>query len=113
MASTGKAYSTTVSAGVKFRHPGAGVQEFATTYYRQPPGSGGTQSRALKRHIRLGHTSAKSSGLVEVHMVNVSAPGPSGGRFAWKAVDELAPELMESTFERLLEILKLHGWFGH
>jgi hypothetical protein len=112
MASTGKAYSTTVSAGVKFRHPGAGVQEFATTYYRQSPGSGGTQARATKSHIRKGHISAKEGGLVEVHMVNVSAPGPSGGRFAYKAVDELAPALMESTFARLSEILECHGWFG-
>jgi hypothetical protein len=110
MASTGKAFSSPTRAGVRFSHPGAGVQEFATTYHRQPPGHGGVEARASRRHIRRGHMS--SGGMVEVHMVNVAAVGPSGGRFAYKAVDELGPLLIESTFERITEILKCHGWFA-
>jgi hypothetical protein len=111
LAASGTAFATPLSAGVKFTHPGSNVQEFATDYLRQPPGKGGTAARRLKRHVAKGDVKVADSGLVPVHMVNVQPKGMSGGRFAYKARDELAPVLMESTWEGLVEILRCHGWF--
>lgn len=117
MAGSLRSFSSATTAGVQSSHPGAGVQEFATTYYRRAPGKGAhiksvTTDRALKRHIKHGEISGSDSGLVEVNMVNVSAPGPSGGRFAYKAIDDLGEALIDSTFERITNILTAHGWFA-
>src|SRR5580704_6548532 len=57
MASSLRSFSTARSAGVRSSHPGAGVQEFATTYRRQPAGHGGVEARAAKRHSRRGEMS--------------------------------------------------------
>lgn len=111
MASSLRSFSSATSAGVQSSHPGAGVQEFATTYYRQAAGRGGVQDRAAKRHIRKGEMSASEGGMQEVTLVNVSAPGPSGGRFAYKAIDDIGEALIDSTFDRITAILTAHGWF--
>jgi hypothetical protein len=114
MAASLRPFATQRSAGVRSNHPGAGVQDWATTYYRHAKGSAGVghADRALKRHIALGHVSASDAGMQKVTLVNVSSKGPSGDRFAYKAIDELGPKLVEETFDRIVEILKCHGWFG-
>ncbi len=89
--STLKAFSNARGAGVKTNHPGAGVQNFATVYKRRNPSTG-----------------EKSE---TVHLVNVSAFGANKDRFLYKAVEEIGPDLAETTFEKLVEILKCNGWF--
>jgi hypothetical protein len=90
MVSTLKAFSNAKGAGVKTNHPGAGVQNFATTYSRKGPNGGPEQ---------------------EVTLVNVSAFGANKDRFLYKAVEEVGPELAEKTFDDLVEVLKCQGWF--
>jgi hypothetical protein len=89
MAGTAKAFKNASGAGVKVTHPGANVQEFATTYRRQ--GKKGPNT---------------------VHLVNVQPKGDSGGRFAHKAVDELAPVIIDETFNKILDVVRMHGWFA-
>jgi hypothetical protein len=77
-------YATARAAGVRFTLPYAPVQEFARTWQRTT--KGGQQA------------------------VHYTKPGRAP-RFAYKAVEELADKLMDETFARLVDILKLHGWF--
>ncbi|MDQ1426638.1 MAG: hypothetical protein QOK39_114 [Acidimicrobiaceae bacterium] len=85
MAATGRAFATAKRGGVKFTHPGAGVEEFATHYTRR--GRDGGQ-----------------------HGVTITK-GPTPPRFAYRALNELSDALVTDAFEALVEILKLHGWF--
>lgn len=91
MAGTVKAFSNASGAGVRVSHPGANVQEFATDYSRR---------------------SRSGNGRVAVHLVNVQSKGESGGRFAHRAVDELAPVLIEETFQKILDVVRMHGWMA-
>lgn len=103
-------FSTARAAGVRFTVPYAGVQEFAVNWYRHnrgPKGStrtGGAMTKAQKKHLR---DAGGGGGVNEVHYTK-NGPPP---RFAYKAVEELAEGLMAATFERLVNILKCHGWF--
>jgi len=113
MAASAKPFVSAKGAGVRYSHPGASVQEFATDYLRAAPGrADGKGHRATKKHINLGGMSASAGGMVPVHMVNVTAKGDGGGRFAHKAVDELGPVLIEETFEKILEVVRCHGWLA-
>jgi hypothetical protein len=91
MASTLKAFSNTRGAGVKTSHPGAGVQNYATTYSRRTPGGSGTST---------------------VTLVNVSPFGANKDRFMYKAIEELGEGLVDDCFEEIVDVLRLTGWFG-
>lgn len=85
-----KPYSNTRGAGVKTNHPAAGVQNYATVYWRK--GVNGAPSNM-------------------VHMVNVAGFGAEGDRFMYKALEDTGPEMADTVFEQLTEVFKLTGWF--
>lgn len=85
MAASARPFSTQRAAGVRFSHPGAGVEEFATQYKRR--NKGGTVSVITIRK------------------------GGSPPRFLYKAIDELGPKLIDGILDLLIEIWKCHGWF--
>jgi hypothetical protein len=82
----GRPFATATRAGVRYRLPYAGVQEYAVTWTRRNRSGKGTNE---VRYTKLG-------------------PPP---RFAHRAVEQEGPLLVEATFERLVAILRCHGWF--
>jgi hypothetical protein len=82
----GRPFATGTRAGVRYRLPYAGVQEFAVNWSRRNRTGKGTN---------------------EVHYTK-GGPPP---RFAYRSVDELGPGLLDATFERITNILRCHGWF--
>jgi hypothetical protein len=82
---SGRPFSNASGAGVRFSVPYAGVQEFATSWQRR--------SRAGKPET-----------------VHYRKDGPPP-RFAYKAINELGDGLVADTFDRILGVLRCHGWF--
>jgi hypothetical protein len=97
--------------GVANSHPGAGVQNYATDYLRKTPGTAGSVTRSVKRFHR--HTGYHdSSATQEVHMVNVSAKGPSGDRFMSKALDNVGDKIAEEiVWPAITDVLQANGWW--
>lgn len=107
LSANGRAYATTVEAGVRYTLIYAPVQEFADhVWLRHARGAGGAPvSRSVKKHYK--HTGQTSGGEEPVDYSGL----PPTPRFANRAVEELGPALIESSFGRLVEILKTQGWF--
>lgn len=97
-------FATQRSAGVRSTLIYAGVQEFAVDWVRSNPRRGHAATRGEKL---VGRAGGRSGGTNTVHYNAL----PATPRFATKAVEDLAPELMEETFDQLVAILHLHGWF--
>ena len=94
LAGSMRPFSNMSSAGFKTTDPKAGVQEFAEKYRRR--GRGGS-------HPMGPHT---------VTMRNVASKGPSGGRFAYKARDELEDWIEEEVYAAVVEAARAEGWLG-
>ena len=87
MRGTAKPFSTARAAGVRFTSPYASVHEFATVWHRRARGG-----IALEEQVRY-------------------VKGLAPPRFAFRAVEELADGLVDVTFDRLVQVLRGHGWF--
>lgn len=103
LAADARPYSTVKSAGVRFTLVYAPVVEFAGTWHRRPKGHGegsgaGPKGRADRKILQ-------ATGTGEVHHTGATP------RFAFRAVDELAPGFMVETFDRLCDVARAHGWF--
>lgn len=117
LAATGKATSGGTSFGVRFTHPGAGVQEFADHVYlrraRMSQDASPEQREKRARNVTRGaKTYFKHGGSVggadPVDFTHL-APTP---RFALKAVTELGPQLAETlVWPAIIDVLKAHGWW--
>ena len=105
LSSNGKAFATQTKAGVRYNLIYAGVQEFADhVWLRRSRGSGTSVTRSMKNYHKHGGT---VSGADPVDYTGL----PPTPRFAFKAVNELGPKLVDQTFTALTDILKAHGWF--
>lgn len=106
LAGNGRPYATTTQAGVRYTLIYAPVQEFADhVWLRHERGAGGAPvSRSAKKHFKR---TGDSGGMEPVDYSGL----PPTPRFANRAVEELGPGLIQSSFDRLVEVLKAHGWF--
>jgi hypothetical protein len=108
LAADGRPYATMRSAGVRYTLIYAPVQEFAVDWLRRNRG-GTAKSGSVSRGEKGAHfgRGATVAGTNEVHYTKNGSPP----RFAFKAVEQLGPRLIDETFERLVGILRAHGWF--
>lgn len=107
LAADGRAFSTQNAAGVRYTLPYAGVQEFGNVYLRRNRGGGqGSLSVKAKQAGRAGKSAPSGYNLTTANKQHAAIP-----RFAWRAVNELAPKLVEETFVAITDVLKCHGWF--
>ena len=107
LAGGNKAFSNARSAGVANNVIYAGVVEFATEYYRRPPGGTkgyGSLSKGAKNAAR--HGRAAAGGAVKVTV----RKGGSPPRFGYKALDQVGDEVAQVVYDALVELLACHGW---
>jgi hypothetical protein len=82
-----KPFAAGTKAGIRSRHPGARVHEFATTFKRRNPGGGGE------------------------HTVRWSDPADPP-RYAYRAADELADKIGEDLLDAIEGVVRAKGWLG-
>ena len=87
MAASFKPFANKNSAGVRSNHPGAVVQEFASTY---------------KRRSRTG------DGSVTVHMTK----GGSPARYGYPALDRVQDRIVQVCHDALIGALAARGWLS-